>query len=83
MILGRQRAFFTDGKKVQKSKDDKYQEFDAHWEDYRLVVDEGRQSRPADYALVRAGVQGKTRRRDCASGSPRARMPPWISKFCV
>jgi hypothetical protein len=39
--LGRQRAFFTDGKKVQKSKDDKYQEFDAHWEDYRLVVDEG------------------------------------------
>jgi hypothetical protein len=39
--MGRQRAFFTDGKKVQKSKDDKYQEFDAHWEDYRLVVDEG------------------------------------------
>ena len=38
---GRQRAFFTDGKKVQKSKDDKYQEFDAHWEDYRLVADEG------------------------------------------
>ncbi len=39
--LGRQRAFFTDGHKVQKSKDDKYQEFDAHWEDYRLVADEG------------------------------------------
>jgi hypothetical protein len=38
---GRQRAFFTDGHKVQKSKDDKYQEFDAHWEDYRLVADEG------------------------------------------
>jgi len=38
---GRQRAFYTDGHKVQKSKDDKYQEFDAHWEDYRLVADEG------------------------------------------
>ncbi|MFZ3217747.1 MAG: hypothetical protein WA192_16935, partial [Candidatus Acidiferrales bacterium] len=38
---GRQRAFFTDGHKVQKPKDDKYQEFDAHWEDYRLVADMG------------------------------------------
>jgi hypothetical protein len=37
---GRQRAFYTDGHKVQKSKDDKYQEFDAHWEDYRLVADQ-------------------------------------------
>ncbi|MGD0427294.1 MAG: hypothetical protein ABSC10_11285 [Candidatus Acidiferrales bacterium] len=38
---GRQRAFYTDGHKLQKSKDDKYQEFDAHWEDYRLVADQG------------------------------------------
>src|SRR5271163_3770642 len=38
---GRQRAFYTDGHKVQKPKDDKYQEFDAHWEDYRLVADMG------------------------------------------
>jgi hypothetical protein len=38
---GRQRAFYTDGHKVQKSKDDKFQEFDAHWEDYRLVADMG------------------------------------------
>jgi hypothetical protein len=38
---GRQRAFYTDGHKVQKPKDDKYQEFDAHWEDYRLVADQG------------------------------------------
>jgi hypothetical protein len=37
---GRQRAFYTDGHKVQKPKDDKYEEFDAHWEDYRLVVDQ-------------------------------------------
>jgi hypothetical protein len=38
---GRQRAFYTDGHKVQRPKDDKYQEFDAHWEDYRLVADMG------------------------------------------
>jgi hypothetical protein len=38
---GRQRAFYTDGHKVQKSKDDKLQEFDAHWEDYRLVAEMG------------------------------------------
>jgi hypothetical protein len=38
---GRQRAFFTDGHKVQKPKDDKYQEFDARWEDYRLVAEMG------------------------------------------
>ena len=38
---GRQRAFYTDGHKVQKPKDDKYQEFDAHWEDYRLVAEMG------------------------------------------
>lgn len=36
---GRQRAFYTDGHKVQKAKDDKYEEFDAHWEDYRLVAE--------------------------------------------
>jgi hypothetical protein len=36
---GRQRAFYTDGRKVQKSKDDKFEEFDAHWEDYRLVAE--------------------------------------------
>jgi hypothetical protein len=38
---GRQRAFYTDGHKVQKSKDDKFEEFDAHWEDFRLVADIG------------------------------------------
>jgi hypothetical protein len=38
---GRQRVFYTDGHKVQKPKDDKYEEFDAHWEDYRLVADMG------------------------------------------
>jgi hypothetical protein len=39
--VGRQRAFYTDGRKVQKPTNDKYEEFDAHWEDYRLVADMG------------------------------------------
>lgn len=36
----RKRAFFTDGRKLQKSKDDKYQEIAAHWDGARLVTDE-------------------------------------------
>ena len=36
----RKRAFFTDGRKLQKSKDDKYQEIAAHWDGTRLVTDE-------------------------------------------
>lgn len=36
--LGRERVYYTDGRKVPKPKDDKYQEFDAYWqESYRLV----------------------------------------------
>jgi hypothetical protein len=30
-------VFYTDGRKVKKSKDEKNQEFSAHWEDFRLV----------------------------------------------
>jgi hypothetical protein len=37
--LNRQRVFFTDGRKIAKSKDEKYQEYNSHWEDYRLVGD--------------------------------------------
>jgi hypothetical protein len=36
----RKRAFFTDGRKLQKSKDDNYQEIAAHWDGARLVSDE-------------------------------------------
>jgi hypothetical protein len=38
----RKRAFFTDGRKLQKldSKDDSYQEIAAHWDGSRLVTDE-------------------------------------------
>jgi hypothetical protein len=34
------RAFLTDGRKPQKSKDANYQEIAAHWEGTRLVTDE-------------------------------------------
>jgi hypothetical protein len=34
------RAFYTDGRKLKKSKDLAYQEISAHWEDIRLVSDE-------------------------------------------
>jgi hypothetical protein len=36
----RKRAFFTDGRKLQKSKDANYQEIAAHWDGARLVTDE-------------------------------------------
>ncbi len=36
----RKRVFYTDGRKLQKSKDDNYREIAAHWEGNRLVADE-------------------------------------------
>ena len=36
----RKRAFMTDGRKLQKSKDDKYQEIAAKWDGNRLVTEE-------------------------------------------
>jgi hypothetical protein len=36
----RKRAFMTDGRKLQKSKDDNYQEIAAKWDGNRLVSDE-------------------------------------------
>ncbi len=36
----RKRAFMTDRRKLQKSKDDNYQEIAAKWEGSRLVTDE-------------------------------------------
>jgi len=54
------RALFTDGRKVQKSKDANYQEIAAHWDDKRLVTDEksprgGKMSRT--YELSGDGTQ--------------------------
>jgi len=37
--LERHRTFYTDGRKVKKSKDENNQEFDATWQEYRLVAD--------------------------------------------
>jgi hypothetical protein len=36
----RKRAFFTDGRKLQKSKDPNYQEIAAHWDGTSLTTDE-------------------------------------------
>ncbi len=36
----RKRVYFTDGRKLQKSKDDKYKELAARWDGGRLVSDE-------------------------------------------
>jgi hypothetical protein len=36
----RKRAFMTDGRKLQKSKDANYQEIAAHWDGKALVTDE-------------------------------------------
>jgi hypothetical protein len=36
----RKRAFLTDGRKLQKSKDEKYQEIAAKWDGNRLVTEE-------------------------------------------
>jgi len=35
-----QRVYFTDGRKIQKSKDDSNHERSAQWDDYRLVSEE-------------------------------------------
>jgi hypothetical protein len=36
----RKLAIFTDGRKLQKSKDDSYREIAAHWDGARLMTDE-------------------------------------------
>ena len=56
----RKRAFFTDGRKPQKSKDANYQEITAHWDGSKLVTDEknprgGKMSRT--YELSYDGTQ--------------------------
>jgi hypothetical protein len=56
----RKRALFTDGRKLEKSKDPNYQEIAAHWDGTRLVTDEknprgGKMSRT--YELSYDGTQ--------------------------
>jgi hypothetical protein len=38
--LARKRVFYTDGRKLQKSKDESYQEIAARWDGSRLISDE-------------------------------------------
>jgi hypothetical protein len=44
----RKFAFYTDGRKAEKSKDPRHQDFTAKWEEYRLVA-EGRDPRGNKY----------------------------------
>ncbi len=44
----RKFAFYTDGRKVEKSKDPSHQDFDAKWQEYRLVA-EGKDLRGNKY----------------------------------
>jgi hypothetical protein len=37
---GHRQAFFTDGRKLQESKDSSYQQIAAHWDGNKLVTDE-------------------------------------------
>ena len=56
----RKRVFFTDGRKLQKPKDENYREIAAHWEGNRLVADEKLQAASACGACsnsARTGAQ--------------------------
>ena len=56
----RKRAFFTDGRKLQKTQGSNYEEITAHWDGSRLVTDEksasGRKMSKT-YALSYDGTQ--------------------------
>ena len=56
----RKSAFFTDGRKLQKTKDSSTQEIAAHWDGNRLVTDEKSPSGPKmsrTYELSYDGTQ--------------------------
>ena len=50
---GQKRAFVTDGRKLQKSKDQHYREIAAHWEGSRLVSEE----KDARYGRIRRSFE--------------------------
>jgi len=54
---------FTDGRKVEKSKDPATQQFDAKWEDYRLVM-EGKDPRGNRYERSYEVLDGNQRLRE-------------------
>jgi len=72
---GRRRVFCTDGRKLQKSKDDKYQEIAAHWEESRIVSEEkgprgGKMTRSFELAPGGQQLFETVRLDDSRSGSP-------------
>jgi len=59
----RKLAFYTDGRKVGKSKDASHQEFDAKWDEYRLVA-EGKDPRGNKYERSYEVLEGNHRLRE-------------------
>ena len=59
----RKFAFYTDGRKVEKSKDPSHQDFDAKWEEYRLVA-EGKDPRGNKYQRSYEVLEGNRRLRE-------------------
>jgi len=59
----RKFAFYTDSRKVEKSKDPAHQDFDAKWEEYRLVA-EGKDPRGNKYERSYEVLQGNRQLRE-------------------
>ncbi len=71
----RKRVFYTDGRKLQKSKDDKYQELAARWEGSRLVSEQsgsrgGKITRSFELAPEGQQMYETVRLDNSRSGSP-------------
>jgi len=54
---------FTDGRKVEKSKDASHQQFDAKWDEYRLVM-EGKDPRGNKYERSYEVLEGNRQLRE-------------------
>ena len=59
----RKFAFYTDGRKVEKSKDPNRQDFDAKWQEYRLVA-EGKAPRGKEYERSYEVLEGNRQLRE-------------------
>ena len=59
----RKLALFTDGRKLEKSKDPNHQEMDAKWEEYRLVA-EGKDPRGNKYERSYEVLEGNQQLRE-------------------
>ena len=59
----RKFAAFTDGRKVEKSKDASNQQFDAKWDEYRLVM-EGKDPRGNKYERSYEVLEGNQQLRE-------------------